>query len=82
MIRLTALALLYLALPSPGMAKGGPRTLYGYNIQKEVLVPAPGRNRHFNGFTTRMSVGTRGTRHNFPGVTRYPTIRLERASPH
>jgi len=85
MIRVTAtaLGLLYVALPSPGfakegLAKGGPRTLSDYNIQKEVLVPAP-RRRYFNGFTARMSIGSRGARHYLPGATRYPTIRLERA---
>ncbi len=77
------LALLYLALPSPSMAKSGaksgPRTLSDYNIQKEPLATASGRGRYFHGFTTRMTSSRPGTRHYFPGVTHYPRIRLERA---
>jgi uncharacterized protein YqjF (DUF2071 family) len=82
MIRVTAaaLALLYLAVPSPGVAKGGPRTLSDYNIQKEYLTPKPRRGRYFNGVTARLSTGSRGARHYFPGITRYSTIRLERAT--
>ncbi|HWV81154.1 MAG TPA: hypothetical protein VNZ50_06965 [Hyphomicrobiaceae bacterium] len=76
----TALALLYFGLPSPSMAKGGPRTLSDVNTQNEVLVPAPSRDRYFNGLTNRMSSGQRRARHYFPGATRYPTIRLERAT--
>jgi hypothetical protein len=81
-IRPTAAAsvLLYLATASPGVAEDGGRTISDVPIQKEVMAPAPAHGRHFNGLTTRMSIGKRGSRHYFPGATPYPTIRLERAT--
>jgi hypothetical protein len=74
----TALALLPFMLPSPGVAKDGPR-ISDINTQKEAVRPLPRRGRYFHGLTTRMSISQRGPRH-YPGVTRYPTIRLERAT--
>lgn len=81
MIRAVALAMSFicLALPSDGHAKGGPRTLSDYNIQKEY-VASPAGKRHFNGMTTRFSTGARHQRRaTFPGQTRYPTVELTRA---
>lgn len=79
-IAVTLLALSAIALPSPSEARGGPRTLSDYNIQKEsALLPAPHR-RHFNGLTTR-AIGARapqGARWFPPGATPYSTIRLNR----
>lgn len=72
----TALALLPFMLPSPGVAKDGPR-ISDINTQKEAVPQR--RGRYFHGLTTRMSISQRGPRH-YPGVTRYPTIRLERAT--
>lgn len=76
-----ALALSFLLPASPGFAKGGPRTLSDYNIQKEYLGSGPTlRARYFNGMTTRIQIGARSKgRGFFPGQTRYPTVRMQRA---
>lgn len=74
------IAMLYLALPSPSFAKGGPRTLSDYNIQKEYLMSGSAkRGRYFNGMTTRFKSDNRGQRRGFfPGTSRYPTVKLQR----
>ncbi len=78
-----ALAFACLAPAAPALAKNAPSTLSDYNIQKEDLAPEPApRHRFFNGFATRMKSSMRGKRRHFhSGVSRHPTIRLERTAP-
>lgn len=57
MLRATVIALAFscLALPAPAFAKGGPRTLSDYNIQKEYFA-APGSPGSLSGSGRNSSI--------------------------